>query len=220
MVELMGPWSFPGSYADERGHEPIVWRIEPNERRPGDGFEIRTVVRGIPVSGDDIDSLSPDPEDPRAREVLPLDSLDDLTECTVGGEVPCTVEENGVRRVEKIRFTLEVKEDPEFDDMHLCLTIGDATYETDCDNFESGLPRLAPLLPPGISLICCFTCLYSDYSPHYGTKLGMNCHRDAKEQYLTVKSKEVHGVPITEEVPETYLCSEYRQRIPGIGYRK
>jgi len=50
--------------------------------------------------------------------------------------------------------------------------------------------------------------------------MGMRCHRGAKAQYLAVKSKrEYCGVPVTEEVMETYLCPEYATRIPGTGYR-
>ena len=48
----------------------------------------------------------------------------------------------------------------------------------------------------------------------------MRCHRDAKPQYLAVRSKaEYWGVPVTEDVPETYLCDEYERRVPGTGYR-
>jgi hypothetical protein len=37
--------------------------------------------------------------------------------------------------------------------------------------------------------MCCVTCLYSDYSPGGHGLTGMRCHRDAKVQYLAVKSK-------------------------------
>lgn len=64
------------------------------------------------------------------------------------------------------------------------------------------------------------TCLYSDYSPGGHGLMGIRCHRDAKDQYLKVRSKaDYWPVPVTEEVPETYLCDEYQLRIPGTGYR-
>ena len=48
----------------------------------------------------------------------------------------------------------------------------------------------------------------------------MSCHRDAKEQYLAVRSKlDYWSVPVTEVVMETYVCPEYERRIPGTGYR-
>ncbi|HEV8650852.1 MAG TPA: hypothetical protein VG276_16000 [Actinomycetes bacterium] len=50
--------------------------------------------------------------------------------------------------------------------------------------------------------------------------MGMRCHRDAKQQYLAVKSKHDYwSVPVIEEVMETYLCPEYQRRTPGTGYR-
>ena len=48
----------------------------------------------------------------------------------------------------------------------------------------------------------------------------MRCHRDAKGQYLAVRSKaDYFHVPVTEDVPETYLCDEYERRTPRTGYR-
>ena len=42
----------------------------------------------------------------------------------------------------------------------------------------------------------------------------------AKSQYLAVRNKaDYWSVPVTEEVPETYLCHERQRRIPGAGYR-
>jgi hypothetical protein len=48
----------------------------------------------------------------------------------------------------------------------------------------------------------------------------MSCHRDAKDQYLAVRSKADYWyVPVTEGVMETYLCPEYQRRVRGTGYR-
>jgi hypothetical protein len=48
----------------------------------------------------------------------------------------------------------------------------------------------------------------------------MYCHRDAKEQYLAVRSKDDYwDVPATEHVMETHRCAEYAQRVHGTGYR-
>ncbi len=46
------------------------------------------------------------------------------------------------------------------------------------------------------------------------------CYRGVKDQYLAVRSKaDYWSVPVTEEVPETHLCSDYQRRVPGTGYR-
>lgn len=48
----------------------------------------------------------------------------------------------------------------------------------------------------------------------------MRCHRGAKAQYLAVISKRDYwSVPVTEDVMETYVCSDYERRVPGTGYR-
>ncbi|MFB8003561.1 DUF6304 family protein [Nocardia sp. NPDC056000] len=221
VVDRMRPWSFPGSYADERGCEPIVWQVEPFDTPDmGGNYELRTVVRGIPIGGGQFDALGPDPGNSRACDSLPLDRFNDLTSCTLGGELPCAIEVRGIRRTEIIRFTFELNPDPEPDKMHLAVTIDGTTYETDCDALETGLAQLATACAADTSLVCCFTCLYSDYSPASSLVMGMRCHRDAKEQYLAVRSKaDIWSVPVTEHVPETYLCPQYRLRIAGTGYR-
>jgi hypothetical protein len=48
----------------------------------------------------------------------------------------------------------------------------------------------------------------------------MLCHRNAKQQYLAVRSKaEYWRIPVTEEVMETHYCDEFQHRVPGTGYR-
>ncbi|MGW4531037.1 DUF6304 family protein [Nocardia sp. NPDC004340] len=218
----MRAWSFPGSYEDGRGRVAIKWRIEPYEVAGwAGGYEISTVVRGIPLSGGDLDCIEPDPPDPRAREALSLDDrFDALTRCRLTGELPCTVVVSGVRRAEVVRFTLDLTPDTQRDKLRLSLTLNGATYETDCHAFETGLQELIAALPEGTSLVCCYTCLYADYSPVSGPIMGMRCYREAKEQYLAVRTEpDIWNVPATEAVPETYLCSQYRVRIPGTGYR-
>ena len=63
------------------------------------------------------------------------------------------------------------------------------------------------------------TSLYSDYSPGGHGLTAMQCHGDAKIQYLAVRSKaDYWSVPVTEDVIETYKCDEYARRTPGTGY--
>ncbi|WP_280444830.1 DUF6304 family protein [Nocardia brasiliensis] len=221
MVDRMRAWSFPGGYEDDRGAEPVEWRIEPDEAPGSNGqFDLEAVIRGVRVRGD-LDDLIPDPADTNASENFSLDGRSgNLTRYTVTGELPCTVEISGTRRAVVIRFSFAPHPYPGHDVMHLALTLDGAEYETDCDALETGLPRLADALPTGVSLVCCFTCLYSDYTPSAGPVMGMTCYRDDKERYLAVGSKhDIWKVRRTEYVPETYLCSEYRRRVPGTGYR-
>ncbi|KIA62548.1 hypothetical protein FG87_25070 [Nocardia vulneris] len=221
MVDRMRAWSFPGGYEDDRGAEPVEWRIEPDEVSDSrELFDLEAVIRGVRVRGD-LEDLTPYSADTHAREIFSLDGRSgNLARYTVTGELPCTVEVSGVRRVEVIRFTYAQHPYPEHDMMHLALSLDGEEYETDCDALETGLPRLADALPAGVSLKCCFTCLYSDYMPSSGQAMGIACFRDDKERYLAIRSKfDIWRLRRTEWVPETYLCSEYQRRVRGTGYR-
>ena len=69
------------------------------------------------------------------------------------------------------------------------MRISGTTVAVDDEWFEDGVQRMEAALPVSVRLASCFTCLFSDYSPAGHGLLGMSCHRGAKEQYLTVKSK-------------------------------
>lgn len=224
VVTRMPAVSFPGSYEDDQGLEPLVWRIEPTERYgPKDQrYEIHTVLRGVAVWGFDFDGL--EPADTATGETgLSLNTAGELDLCVLCGDLPCTVEVHGDRRAARVRFRLDlrIKEPVGVPrNLHLAMTVDGVTYEVADDWFEDGLQRLEAAFPPGIRLVCCVTCLYSDYSPGGHGLMGIRCHREAKAQYLAVRSKaDYWPVPVTEEVPETYLCPDYQRRIPGTGYR-
>lgn len=98
------------------------------------------------------------------------------------------------------------------------------TIETgNFDLFESGLLTLNKKLPAHVKLICCFNCLFSDYSVYgqgfWGT---MNCYKNIKDRYLKVRSKEEY-MEIMDNydrmVSETFYCDEFRTRISDTGYR-
>jgi hypothetical protein len=113
------------------------------------------------------------------------------------------------------------RQEPSPNNLHLSLTVADQRFEVDDEWFEDGFLRLDQAVRrAGASLVCCVTCLYSDYSPGGHGLMGMSCHRGAKDQYLAVRSKHDYwSVPVTENVMESYLCPEYQRRIPGTGYR-
>lgn len=221
----MSVQSFPGSYEDDRGVEPVEWRFVPTERYgPSDRrFEIHTVIRGIAVWGFDLDGLEPEEEDPDRRKVLSLNAADEVDQCVLSGDLPCVVAVHGDRRPATVRFTLDLRDRKPFSaprNLRLAVDVDGVGYDVVDDWFEDGLQRLEALLPPDVRLVCCLTCLYSDYSPAGHGVTSIRCHREAKDQYLAVRSKHDYWpVPVTEEVPETYLCADYQRRVPGTGYR-
>jgi hypothetical protein len=221
----MEPFSFTGSYADEAGEAEVRWRVEPSQRRgPWPGFELRAVIRGVEFWGYDFDGLEPVSRQAAVAAGFHLAAHGDVDRCVLRGDLPCAIEQAGVRKQGTVRFSLTL--DPAAArqsaprNLTLTTTIGQATYSVEDDWFEDGLQRLQGCLPDDVRLICCFTCLFSDYSPGGHGLLGMLCHRGAKEEYLAVRSKrEYWSVPVTEDVLETYLCPEFEPRIPGTGYR-
>jgi hypothetical protein len=218
MAPRFAPQTFPGSFEDDRGTEAVVWWFEPTVRYgPSDRrVEIHTVVRGVEVWGFQLDGLEPVESGQRR---LTVNAAGDLDQCVLGGELPCTLEVDGSRRPTTVRFTLDLRID-EPKNLRLAADLDGVTVEVADDDFEQGLQRLEDSFPSGARLACCVTCLYSDYSPAGRDMIGIRCRREAKEQYLAVRSKRDYwSVPVTEEVPETYLCAEYERRVPGTGYR-
>ena len=217
---------FEGTYQDRLGSEAISWQIVPSSRYGRmRWYEIRTTVRGVPIWGMDFDGLSPDDLDAARAASLPVDASEVVTDCVLSAALPMVVEVAGARREGTVCFTLDLRPGPDHPparprNLKLAATIDGITYEVVDDWFEDGMLRLEAELPAGVRLVACITCLYSDYSPAGHGLMGMSCHRDAKSQYLAVRSKfDYFRVPVTEEVPETYLCPEYERRVPGTGYR-
>jgi hypothetical protein len=220
MIVSMKPLSFPGRYEDAAGVEPIVWRIERSQGSSPPGFIIRTTIRSVDLSGGGFDSLWSD--DPTGGDRLPLDATGDLGACRLFGDLPCTFMIDGERRADVIRFELDHRPGSlgAPNSLRLWRELDGTTYSVVDDWFEDGLQRLEATLPATHRLVSCVTCLYSDYSPGGHGLIGISCHRDAKEQYLAVRSKSDYWrVPITEDVPETHLCPQWVRRVRGTGYR-
>jgi hypothetical protein len=220
----MQAMTFEGSYEDQRGREAVLWRIEGTDRYRHPSFEVAATIRGVDVRGGDFDVLKP--AGPAVGlDRLTLNSAGELTGCVLAGDLPCVVADGSCRRAGTITFSLDLHPQDWRSSMgpgKLCLSLTQAgvTGEVTSDCFEDGVQRLEAALPLGARLVCCVTCLYSDYSPLGHGLTGICCHRGAKEEYLAVRKKaDYWSVPVTEEVPETYLCGEYQRRIPGTGYR-
>ncbi len=220
----MEPFAFPGRYEDQDGSEEISWRIEPSRVR---GYEIHTLIRNVAFWGYDFDGLEVVDRAAAAAAGFKLEEHGEPEGCVLSGDLPCTIEAEGQPTTGAIRFRLEVPEhqhvppfNPSPKNLHLSVVVGGRTYEVADEWFEDGVQRLEELLPSDTRFRCCLTCLFSDYSPGGHSLMGMRCHRDAKQQYLAVRSKNDYwSVPVTEEVMETYLCPEYQRRVPGTGYR-
>lgn len=223
----MTPFSFPGTYRDRRGEEPIVWRVIESRiaTPPGHGprFEVHTTIPGVPCWGFDFDGLEPvDADDPKRVEVSMSDKTGELTDCVLTGDLPCIVESEGTQVAAAVTFSLDlsVSAQTAYKNLSLSVAVDGRDISVVDDWFEDGTRRLEAQLPEPHQLRCCVTCLYSDYSPGGHGLSGMACHRDAKEQYLAVRSKtDYWSIPVTEDLLETYVCSEYQRRVPGTGYR-
>ena len=177
----------------------------------------------MPVRGHDFDSLQPDWPDAAGPGALPVNEYGDLTGCVLRGELPCAYEAGGRRRDGVVHFALDLRErapSRDLDNLRLSITIDGTEHAADGGWFEDCLADIAAALPAETRLTNCFTCLYSDYFPAGHPMTGMSCHRDAKPEYLAVRSKHDYwSVPVTEFVPETHLCDDYQRRVPGTGYR-
>jgi hypothetical protein len=215
-------FSFPGTYEDEAGVESVRWRIAPTWS-PGwwPGYAVITTIRGIRVRGGDFDRLEPQ-DRAAAQDVLTWDRSG-LTDCLLTGELPVMLESAAGVHPTVVRFELDLRRAARAPAgprhvLRLSCVLDEVESAAVDDWFEDGLLALQSALPPGICLRACVTCRYGDYPPDGHGLTGMRCHRDAKEQYLTVLSAaDYWDVPVTEEVVETYLCPEYRRRLPGTG---
>ena len=220
------PFSTPGLYVDSQGSESIEWSIIPSRRRSppghGPGYELHTTIRGVACWGYDFDGLEPADREEAVAVGLSVDDFGNLIENAVSGDLPCVISRQGTRSASTVNFELRNEEGPRLaaGNLSLRLHLDDVEYQVVDDWFEDGVQRLEAALPGGVQLVCCVTCLFSDYSPGGHGLMGMSCHRGAKEQYLAVRSKaDYWSVPVTEDVMETHLCEDYERRTPGTGYR-
>lgn len=208
---------FAGTYEDAQGVEAIAWTLEPAVRRapPGHaGFVLRTIVRGVELCGTDFDDLVP--------VAAERDDAVALSNCVLTAELPCVVERGGQRSrdVVSLRLQLPAESTARPDDLTLRHRAPDGVYEVVDEWLEDALGALAARLAPHTLLVCCFTCAFSDYSPAGHGLSGMACHRGAKQQYLSVRTKNDYWrVPVMEQVLETHVCDEHEPRRAGTGYR-
>lgn len=113
----------------------------------------------------------------------------------------------------------------EFKQLQLRLSFGEhqVVSSGQSGHFEYELADIHRQLPDGTYLRSGYKCLYSDYSVYgHGLFGNMLCFRNIKVNYLSVKNKDefIDIQDLSERmVQETYLCADFRLRIPGTGYR-
>jgi hypothetical protein len=202
--------TFPGTYEDDRGVEPLEWRISPTWPVGwAPGYAVSTVIRGVRLRGADFDVLLPRRRG-EGEGVLRWDRIG-LVECVLGGDIPITLESGGIARPAVLRFALDLRRSSRADHRTgilrlTCLLDGVETTVTD-DWFEDGLIALEAALPGGHRIMACITCEYADHSPVGHGLSGMRCRRDPDGSGVRSTSR------VTEEVLETYLCTSFRRRL-------
>lgn len=214
------------------GREQIAWELVPSKpgaRLLSPGYRLLAHIGGLEFTGHSPDDLEPVlPDRARAAGFRLDESVNGpatLTDCILSGDLPCHIEVDGVPLQRAITFRIDLTPlarpaDLTPNNLRLKVRPTDDAVEVLDEWFEEGIQKLEAALPDNVRLRCCLTCLYSDYSPYGHGLLGMQCHRRAKEQYLSVRTKrDYFKVPVTEDVPETHVCDEYERRRPGTGYR-
>ena len=213
---------YAGTYSDQYGSEEITVH--------NDGSELRIEIRGVYCIGGDFDDLKPD------AALLPF--MDRplsvqagcLCSCVLSCTMPVLLQMNNEFQRVQLHMQLELG-DPDARGaidkaaLTLRLSCGDQvyTYASEGAWFEDALSALQEQLPDGAYLRVCFNCQYADYSPFgHGTFGSMMCFKNNIEQYEAVNSKadfmEIHE-HYDRHVQETYLCDDFKRRVPGTGYR-
>lgn len=213
---------YPTTYRDRLGQ--IATSIH------DDGSSLRITLRGVVFSGKDFDALSPErqlSENERQSFVL---AHDDLCACSLRWSMPLTLLADGNELAAELHAVLDLG-DPKTTGgitheqltLRLVSSVGDFSSSGLSGWFEDELLEIQAHLPPGCTLKSCIMCANSDYSPYrHGLWGSMACFRESKDEYDKVRSKsdlfEVWD-KMTEYVPETFLCPEFRLRRAGTGYR-
>src|SRR4051812_3027356 len=175
--------TFPGTYEDDRGIEPLEWRISPPWRVGwAPGYAVSPVIRGVRVRGADFDALLPRRHG-AGEGLLRWDRIG-LVECVLTGDLPLTVEAAGVAGPAVLHFDLDLhrpsRGDPRAGMLRLtCMVDGTPTSVTD-DWFEDGLIALEAALPHEHRIMACVTCAWADCLPVGPGLTGMGCRRNAE----------------------------------------
>lgn len=195
-----------------------------------DGKTLRMTIRGVEFTCSNFDAFWP-PEN-AAPDQLRSFSLHRgyLCSCQIACEMSVPIHDNGKDSSGILAIELKLGGPAgnlglESEELSIALRYQESIFEGSGRSgwFEDELLEIQQQLPDGTYIRACINCLYSDYSPFGHSTFGdMMCFRNLKEEYLKVKSKDQFW-PVHDrcdlEVQETFLCDEFKRRIPGTGYR-
>ena len=209
---------YEGSYEDARGRFPAKFE--------NDGRMLRLKVLDVVFESADFDLLSV----VSARG--PLDGFsfyqDDLCSCAlhVGLEVVVRSGDEDTVSLLEVEVALPPwDEGINYERFRLTLRHHMGVFQSSGkeDTFETALQQLSRQFPSGTRIRSCLFCQYGDYNPGGNPSFGgMMCFRNIKEEYNRVRGKgDFWGIArrCDRYVQETFLCSEFEDRIPGSGYR-
>ena len=214
--------SYPAKYTDAHGSEET--------NISNDGETIRMDIRGVNFTGTDFDSLEPSGDTQQDQLAHFALNHNELCSCRIECAIPIPVcghakQALGTLSVELILGDPEPKGGLDRETLQITLACDYGRFAGSGKSgwFEDELLEIQSQLPDGVHMRACINCLYSDYSPYGHGAFGcMMCFRNLKSEYLAVKSKQefwsVHN-RYDRMVQETYLCPEFKRRIPDTGYR-
>ena len=207
--------AYPAVYRDVEAEEHVTLL--------SNGRSLKLTVGGTLYAGNTFDLLAQQPVVDEEYFFLAWYTLDYAMPLTV------IVDGQPQRRSLKVHVAIEWDTEPppgwdEGEGVRLELDLEGATLIGEGEWFEDAMERLQKQMPEGSYLRCCFTCMFSDYSPYGHNFFGdLACFRDNKAGYLAAEHSKFSLMAIwhtnTEFVQETYLCPEFERRRPGTGYR-
>lgn len=213
---------YPAKYTDSYGTETTTII--------NDGETLRMTIRGVEFEGDDFDSF--EPHESASIDQLSSFSLhrNELYSCRISCDISVPINRNGEVLAGSLIVELDLG-DPipnsglDKEQLSIVLKFEELYFSGSGTSgwFEDELIEIQKKLPEGVYIQACINCLYSDYSPYgHGLFGTMMCFRNLKQEYLRVTSKEEFW-PVHDRydrlVQETFLCDDFKRRIPCTGYR-
>lgn len=213
---------YPAKYTDAHGSE--------DTSISNDGQMLRITIRDVEFAATDFDSLEPS-EDTDADQLRSFTlHHGQLCSCRIECEMQIPIHDNGKDLAGTLAIELQLG-DPkpngglDREQLLVVLKYNERRVASSGKSgwFEDELIEIQNQLPNSVYMRACINCQYSDYSPLGNGLFGyMMCFRNLKEEYLKVTSKaefwSVHD-RYDRLVQETYLCPDFKRRIPGTGYR-
>jgi hypothetical protein len=212
---MMMPTKTPAVYTDKQGtiHTTMI-----NTFR-----DISIVLDGTVFMSrylEDFEPVNPDTVPSR----FTLDEFNCLTDCKITCKFPLTVWKDNSPLQGWLHTDIHLPLKPAITFFYCSFELEGVMIEIGKrQEFEGIFDTLKTLLPPDLSVRCCYTCQYADYFVAGSQVFGdMICFKKQKQAYLQVKNKEqymdlLHLVDT--QVQEVYLCEEFESRGEDIGYR-